>query len=101
MRAQKIGPEVMFHSHINRVLRGRGIPRYLGIPRYRRIPNIREYIPRYWGTTVYGNAFLYTGVPQPMGMHSHILGYPSTWECIPEQKTKTQINTINENINKY
>jgi hypothetical protein len=37
----------------------------------------------HWGTPVYGFAFLYTEVPQHVGMHSHLLGYPSIWGCIP------------------
>jgi hypothetical protein len=27
--------------------------------------------------------WLYTGVPQHMGMHSHILEHPNLWEYIP------------------
>ena len=52
----------------------------------------------YGGTPVVGNAFPYTingnaftftgvlpytGVPHHMGMHSHVLGHPNIWECIP------------------
>jgi hypothetical protein len=33
----------------------------------------RECIPIYWGTPLYGNSSLYLGVPQHVGMHSHIL----------------------------
>jgi hypothetical protein len=54
-------------------------------------------IPIYWGTPVYGDASLYMGVPQYMGicipiqwgtpvygdMHPHTLGHPSIWGCIP------------------
>jgi hypothetical protein len=49
-------------------------------------------LPKYQGTRVYGNAFPYTGathiygsafsstrVPQYMGMHSYLPGYPSIW----------------------
>ena len=38
-------------------------------------------IPTYWGAPVYGIVFPYIWVPQSMGMHSHILGCPSTREC--------------------
>jgi hypothetical protein len=40
-------------------------------------------IPKSWGTPLHGDEFPSTGAPQCMGMHSHLLGHPRIWECIP------------------
>jgi hypothetical protein len=65
-------------------------------PHIERYPSIWERFPTYWGTPIYGGGRIpiysatpvygyaspCTQVPQRMGMHPQILGYPIIWECI-------------------
>ena len=60
---------------------------YMGsLPMYKKTSHTWEVLTCMGSLPTFGKSsedFPYTGAPQYVGMHTHMLGSPSAWECIP------------------